>query len=101
MNEYDDPYNFLALHIISTNTAHGVERALTEDKYLQTLLIKEVRNMDFNGPFCDCIIEGILTSKKRMKLMGHLDELSRYLFSELDIDRLRERIEYYLLLLEK
>lgn len=101
MNEYDDPYNFLALHIISTNTAHEIERALTDDKYVQMLLIKEVRNLDLKGPFCDCIIENILTGKRRMKLMGHLDELSRYLFSELDLEYLRERIEHYLLILDQ
>lgn len=90
--EYDDPYKILAHHIVSTYRPADVLRCLTDNAYLKTLVIKEVRLQDFCGHFLDCIIENILDDKERMDYMRKLDELALYYYSKLDRGRLRDQI---------
>ena len=90
--EFDDPYKILAHHIVSTYRPSDVLRCLTDNAYLKTLVIKEVRLQDFCGHFLDCIIENILDDKERMDYMRKLDELASYYYSKLDRGRLRDQI---------
>lgn len=90
--EYDDPYILLAYHIVSAYRAADVIRCLTDNSYLKTLIMKEVREQDFKGHFVDCIIENILEEKDRMEYMHKLDELAIYYYSRLDKGRLRDEI---------
>lgn len=90
--EYDDPYTLLAHHIVSAYRATDVIRCLTDNSYLKTLIIKEVREQDFRGHFVDCLIENILEEKDRMEWMHKLDEVAIYLYSRLDKGRLRDEI---------
>ena len=90
--EYDDPYILLAHHIIGTYRPADVLRCLTDNSYLRTLIIKEIRGQDFCGHFVDCIIENILEEKERMDYMNKLDELALYYYSKLDKGRLRDEI---------
>lgn len=96
MNEYlydfDDPYKILAHHIVGTYRPADVLRCLTDNSYLKTLIIKEVRVQDMQGHFIDCIIENILDDKDRMEYMHRLDELAAYYYSRLDRGRLRDEI---------
>ena len=96
--EFDDPYKLLAHHIVGTYRPSDVLRVLTDNSYLKTLIIKEVRNQDLGGHFVDCIIENILEDKDRMEYMHKLDELAMYYYSRLDRGRLRDEI---LILLNK
>lgn len=90
--EYDNPYTILAHHIVSSYRPADVLRCLTDNSYLKTLIIKEVRLQDFCGHFLDCIIENILDDKDRMEYMRKLDELAVYYYSKLDKGRLRDEI---------
>lgn len=90
--EYDDPYMILAHHIVGTYRPADVLRALTDNSYLKTLIVKEVRGQDFCGHFVDCIIENILEEKDRMDYMHQLDNLAYYYYSRLDKGRLRDGI---------
>ena len=90
--EYDDPYNLLAHHIVGSYRPADVLRCLTDNSYLKTLIIKEVRGQDFGGHFIDCIIENILDEKDRMEYMHKLDELATYYYTRLDKGRLRDCI---------
>lgn len=90
--EYDDPYALLAHHIVGTYRPADVLRCLTDNSYLKTLIIKEVRQQDLGGHFIDCIIEDILEEKDRMDYMHKLDNLSAYYYSRLDKGRLRDEI---------
>ena len=90
--EFDDPYTLLAHHIVSAYRAADVIRCLTDNSYLKTLIMKEVREQDFKGNFVDCIIENILEEKDRMEYMHKLDELAIYYYSRLDKGRLRDEI---------
>lgn len=90
--DYDNPYRILAHHIVGAYRASDVMRCLTDNSFLKTLVIKEVRDMDLSGHFVDCIIENILDDKDRMEYMGKLDELAIYYYSKLDKGRLRDEI---------
>lgn len=90
--DFDDPYKILAHHIVSAYRPADVLRTLTDNSYLKTLIIKEVREQDFGGHFIDCIIENILEEKDRMEYMHKLDELAVYYYTRLDKGRLRDEI---------
>lgn len=90
--EYDNPYKILAHHIVGTYRPADVMRCMTDNSYLKTLIIKEVRQQDLGGHFLDCIIESVLEDKDRMEYMRKLDELANYYYSKLDKERLREEI---------
>ena len=90
--DYDDPYKLLAHHIVGTYRPSDVLRTLTDNSYLKTLIIKEVRNQDLGGNFIDCIIEDILEEKDRMEYMHELDKLAMFYYSKLDRGRLRDEI---------
>lgn len=90
--EYDNPYTLLAHHIVGTYRPADVVRVLTDNSYLKTLIVKEVRSQDMGGHYIDCIIENILEDKDRMEYMRKLDELASYYYSRLDKGRLRDEI---------
>lgn len=90
--ESDDPYKVLAHAVIGFFRPADVIRMLTDNEYLLNCIIKEVRQQDFCGSFLDCIIEEILSQKKRMEMMGALDILARYFYDNLDKKRLRAEI---------
>ena len=94
--DYDNNYKILAHYIVGTYRPVDVLRCLTDDEYLKTLIIKEVRNQDMGGHFVDCIIEHILEEKDRMEYMHQLDKLAGYYYSRLDKGRLRDDILDYL-----
>ena len=90
--DYDDPYSILAHYIVGNYRPADVLRCLTDNIYLKTLIIKEVREQDLCGHFVDCIVEDILEEKDRMELMGQLDILAEYFYSRLNKGRLRDEI---------
>ena len=90
--DYDDPYKLLAHHIVGTYRPADVARVLTDNIFLKTLVIKEMREQDLGGHFIDCIIESILEDKDRMEYMHELDKLASYYYSRLDKGRLRDEI---------
>lgn len=91
--EMDDPYKVLAYSVIGYYRPADVIRMLNDDAYLLNCIVKEVRVQDLCGRFVDCIIEDILARKKRMELMRALDQLSEYLYENLDKERLRREIQ--------
>lgn len=90
--QYDDPYAILAHAIVGLYRPADVLRMLTDNEYLLNCVVKETRALDIRGIFLDCIVEDILTHKKRMELMRALDQFSRYLYTNLDRNRLRGEI---------
>lgn len=90
--DFDNAYKILAHHIVGTYRSADVIRTLTDNSYLKTLIIKEVRQQDMGGPFIDCIIENILEEKDRMEYMHELDKLALFYYGKLDKGRLRDEI---------
>lgn len=90
--ESDDPYKVLAHAVIGFYRPADVIRMLTDNEFLLNCIVKEVRQQDFCGAFLDCIIEEILSEKKRMEMMGAFDVLARYFYDNLDKKRLRTEI---------
>lgn len=89
---YDDPYTLLAHAIVGFYRPADVIRMLTDNEYLLNCVTKEVRQQDFAGIWVDCIIEDLLAHKKRMEWMHALDALGKYLYQNLDKERLRKEI---------
>lgn len=90
--EMDDPYKILAHLIVGYYRPADVLRILEDDEYLATLVQKETRLADIGGWFLDCIIEDVLSQKKRMEYMHELDKLAQYYFDKLNKPRLRKEI---------
>ena len=93
--EYDDPYSFLALHIILSSGQFETQRMLFDDDHIRRMLIKEVRGQDLCGPFVDAIITDILSNGERMEMCQELDKLALYFYKKLDLPRLRDKIAEY------
>jgi len=89
----DDPYKVLAFSIVVHYPPETVKRLLRDTKFLRREITREVRGQDFRGYFMDCLFVSICESKRRMELMRALDALSRYLYSELDLERMRSEIK--------
>lgn len=90
--QYDDPYAILAHAIVGLYRPADVLRMLTDNEYLLNCIVKETRALDIRGIFLDCITEDILAHKKRMEFMHALDTLAKYMYSNLDRNRLRDEI---------
>ena len=92
MFPYDDPYKILAHAVVGFYRPADVIRMLTDNAFLLNCIVREVRGMDVSGQFLDCIIEDILSKKKRMEYMGQLDTLAKYYYKNLNKERLRKEI---------
>lgn len=92
MYSYDDPYKILAHLIVGYYRPSDVLRIMADDDYLHTIVQKEVRVLDIGGWFLDCIIDDILSQKKRMEMVHELDKLAQFFFSQLNKERLRLEI---------
>lgn len=89
---YDDPYKFLAQYLVATSTALELERIMSEDIFILQIITREVRNIDYNTPFADCVFHEHAHGEKRMDLMHQLDALAGYFYEEIDLRRLRKEI---------
>lgn len=90
--DYDDPYKVLAHSVVGNYRPADVIRILTDNSYIKNCILKEIRAQDIGGIFLDCTIEDILSKKKRMEYVRHLDALGLYYYSQIDKNRLRREL---------
>ena len=90
--KFDDEYKILAYSIIVNYPPVTVKRLMKDTKFLRREIIREVRGQDFRGYFVDCLFVSICENKNRMKLMRQLDQLGRFFYNNLDLDRMRKEI---------
>ena len=90
--KFDDEYKILAYSIVVNYPPETVRRLMKDTKFLRREIIREVRGQDFRGYFIDCLFVSICENKDRMKLMRQLDQLGRFFYSSLDLDRMRKEI---------
>lgn len=90
--KYDDEYKILAYSIVVNYPPVTVKRLMKDTKFLRREIIREVRGQDFRGYFIDCLFVSICENKDRMKLMRQLDQLGRFFYNNLDLDRMRREI---------
>lgn len=88
----DDPYKMLAFNIIVNYPIPIIKRMMVDTKFLRREITREVRGQDFRGPFIDCLFVSICEEKKRMELMRQLDSLARFLYDQIDLNRMRREI---------
>lgn len=91
--EADDPYKILAFNIVVSYPIPIIKRMLVDTKFLRREITREVRGQDFRGIFMDCLFVSICEEKKRMELMRQLDSLARFLYDQLDLNRMRREIK--------
>lgn len=91
--KFDDEYKLLAYSIIVNYPPETVKRLLKDTKFLRREIIREVRGQDFRGFFIDCLFVSICENKDRMKLMRQLDQLGRFFYNNLDLNRMREEVK--------
>ena len=91
--DYDDPYKLLAQYLVVFEKPADVVKLLTDDEYLQRRITKELREQDFSGPFLDCLIERLLSEKRKIELRRELDKLAAYLYSTMDKERFRSELK--------
>ena len=92
LNPYDDPYVMLAYRLLADLNIGDLRRIFTDTEFVQKMIIKETRNLDFCGPFLDTIVCSILEEKRRMEMCVELDKLSMYFYENLDLERLRKEL---------
>ena len=90
--KFDDEYKILAYSIVVNYAPETVKRLMKDTKFLRREIIREVRGQDFRGYFVDCLFVSICENKDRMKLMHQLDQLGRFFYNNLDLDRMRKEI---------
>lgn len=95
MQPYDDPYAFLACFLISHMSPPMLEKTLADSDALLRLVRDELYNVDFRGPFLDCIETEILANSNKVEEKHELNKLADYFFSKLDVDRLRKKVLEY------
>lgn len=90
--KFDDEYKVLAYSIVVNYPPVTVKRLMKDTKFLRREIIREVRSQDFRGYFVDCLFVSICENKNRMGLMRQLDQLGRFFYNNLDLERMRKEI---------
>lgn len=90
--KFDDPYKVLSYSLVVNYPPVTVKRLMKDTKFLRREIIREVRGQDFRGYFTDCLFVSICEEKKRMDLMRQMDVLARFLYQNLDLNRMRAEI---------
>lgn len=88
----DDPYKMLAYFVVSHYSLPQIQRILTEDAYVKKQVVNDCLDLDVHGPFLDAMMYSIEQSK-RLWLRGVLRTLGEQMFTQLDLERLRDNIQ--------
>ena len=92
---YDDPYRVLAAHIVSYWPPSTVNRVLTNNSFVKSVINNEARLMDISGAFLDCIDQEIISNDHLRQKNAYLKKLGEFYYSELDLPRLRTEIRRF------
>lgn len=90
----DDPYIILGYRIVCHNTPETVRRFLTDYKFVKRVIIAETKELDFCGPFLDCLSVSIREEKQKKAMLEQLDALGGFFYNRLDLNRMRDAIRY-------
>lgn len=96
LHDYDDPYRMLAMGLISIYNKPTLRRILSDDRFVRKMVADETYEQDARGLYLDCIIEGIISDKRRVEYKHQLAYLANYYFDNLDLERLRRNIREFL-----
>lgn len=91
MKPYDDPYIILANILLVDYSTVELKRIISDKEFTRKIIEKELRQIDFCGPFVDCVLADIYANNKWI-FLDMLNEFSHKLYSELDLDRLEKAI---------
>lgn len=91
----DDPYKILALYLVSSCSTAELKKMLHDAKVVKRMIVREVREADFYGPFLDCIMVGVIKSNERRKIGRTLLETADFFYNRFDLIRFRKELKDY------
>lgn len=91
----NDPYIVVAKSLVKSLSASEVVRCLTDDKFIEGMVRRELYDVDFNGPLLDCVLAELLDNRRKVEVKQELNKLAHFFFKNLDLNRLRQEIFYY------
>lgn len=95
MHSYDDPYKILANNLVVLRPTSEIHRLLNDPTYLKAELLRETIAVDFRGLYLDCVMEDIICSGDRKEMYDKLREFGAYLYTKLDVSRLKREVRAY------
>lgn len=90
--DYDDPYKLLADTLATSYGVLEIALMLKDNECIKRKVYREVRNLDYAGPFLDCVISDLYFHRRRMDFMRALDCVGLYIFENINLKRLREEL---------
>lgn len=88
----DDPYKLLAIKVIIHSEQYDLKKVLEDDSYVKQIVINEMRGIDYGGHFLDTILVKLYKEKRGVEFRRYLDAAGKFLFENLDLERLRSYI---------
>lgn len=85
---YDDPYQLLAAKIATRYSIPEINRLLSSPQIISQIVMNELREIDMQGAFIDCIITDLCDKGKRMEFVGIQKQFASELAQKLDHPRL-------------
>lgn len=86
-----DPYIMLAFYIASHFPKEEIQKMLVDDAWVTRQIRQECYALDLRGHFLDLIVEN-LDNHKRLWLRRLWNEFADGMFSQLDVEHLRELV---------
>ena len=91
-----DPYKMLATHLVAELSAYSLERILRDNEFIKQLIISEIQEYDLPTPFADCVSDLTHRNHTRVRYKRAQADFAMYLYSELDIPRLKAEVRQFL-----
>ena len=92
LKDIDDPYQRLAYIIVCRNDIPTINRYLKEYKFVRRTVVREVKELDLNGPFLDCLSVAMNKESDRSEMLRQMGTLGGFFYNKLDLQRLRREI---------
>ena len=91
-NIYDDPYKMLTTYLVSTMPVHALKRFMVDNDFVRQSIVHSIQESDISDPFVDCVQDDMLRSRKKRKYKQALNVFAAFIYSQLDVKRLRQDI---------
>lgn len=91
-NNYDDPYKMLTTYLVSVMPVHDLKRFMVDNDFVRQSIVHSIQESDISDPFVDCVQDDMLRSRKKRKYKQALNVFAAFIYSQLDVKRLRQDI---------
>lgn len=91
-NNYDDPYKMLTTYLVSVMPVHDLRRFMVDNDFVRQSIIHSIQESDISDPYVDCVQDEMLRNRKKRKYKQALNVFAAFIYSQLDVKRLRQDI---------